>query len=78
MLLVGECVYVGSQAGRGGGIHAGDMMVHTNLIQGQWIDSSRGFAGWGIQACSVHVCQSYGPAASRGGQDPEGQVRGGR
>lgn len=35
MLFVGECVYVCGQAGRGGGIHAGDMMVYANLIQCQ-------------------------------------------
>ena len=35
MLFVGECVYVRSQAGRGGGIHAGHMVVYTNLMKGQ-------------------------------------------
>lgn len=35
MLLVGECVDVCSQAGRGGGIHAGDMVVYANLMQCQ-------------------------------------------
>lgn len=35
MLLVGECVYVRSQAGRGGGIHAGYMVVNANLMKCQ-------------------------------------------
>lgn len=31
MLFVGECVYVGRETGRGGGIDASDMMVDTCL-----------------------------------------------
>lgn len=47
MLLVGKCVYVRSQAGRGGGIHAGHMVVYTNLMQGQSIVLDRSWSGKG-------------------------------
>lgn len=31
MLLVGQCVYIGGEAGRRGGIDTGDMMINTYL-----------------------------------------------
>lgn len=45
MLFVGECIYVRSQAGRGGGIHACHMVVHANLIYGQSKDLGSSTSG---------------------------------